>query len=107
MANRSNPTEPTARDSSGEFVLAALTASSDDDDLDAFAEWGGDVIADGTPPREPTPAATLARGSAPTTAARQQSIELARSRTATHHDPLTTAVLAQIARDAAADDPKR
>lgn len=76
---------PTARISKDELAqLAELAQSSEkSEDLEAFAEWNGGELADGTPPHASTPSVP---------------------RTSTRHDPLTTAMLAQIARDELADE---
>lgn len=76
---------PTARISKDELAqLAELSQSTEkSEDLEAFAEWNGAELAGGTPPHASTPSVP---------------------RTSTVHDPMTTAMLAQIARGELADE---
>ena len=85
--DRESTDQRTSRISSSELArLAELSKPelTSDDHLDAVSEWEGEGVAIGTPARDSTPVV---------------------SRTSTRHDPLTTAVLAEIARVTAAEEP--
>ena len=84
--DRESTDQRTSRISSSELArLAELSKPelTSDDHLEAVSEWEGSGVALGTPARDSIPAV---------------------SRTSTRHDPLTTAVLAEIARASVAED---
>ncbi len=83
--SRDRNVTPTARISREELAqLAEITHSEQrSEELEAVAEWEGPALAAGTPPHASTPTV---------------------SRTSTRHDPLTTEILAQIARGALDDE---